>query len=45
MDEESFKKTCIKEKEKKGGTRQPFYCTWVRDFMLKQNAGRCWGSI
>jgi len=25
MDEESFKQTCIKEKEKRGGTQQPFY--------------------
>jgi len=40
MDEESFKKTCIKEKEKLGGTHQPFYGTWVAAFMLKQDAGR-----
>jgi len=25
MDEESFKNTCIKEKEKRGGPHQPFY--------------------
>jgi len=35
MDEEGIKKTCIKEKEKGGGTHQPFYCTWVADFMLR----------
>ena len=40
MDEEGFKKTCIKEKKKKGGIHQPFYSTWAADFMLKQDAGR-----
>jgi len=40
MDEESFKKTRIKEKGKRGGTHQPFYGTWVADFMLRQEAGR-----
>jgi len=40
MDKESSKKTCIKEKEKRGGTHQPFDGTWVVDFMLRQNAGR-----
>jgi len=40
MDEESFKKTCIKEKGKGGGTHQPFYGTWVADFMLRQDARR-----
>jgi len=40
MDEEGFKKTCIKEKKKKGGIHQPLYGTWVADFMLRQNAGR-----
>ena len=40
MDEEGFKKTCIKEKGKKGGTHQPLYSTWVADCMLKQDAGR-----
>ena len=40
MDEESFKKTCIKEKEKGGGIHQPFYGTWVADFMLRQDVGR-----
>jgi len=39
MDEEGFKKTCIKEK-KRGGIHQPFYCTWIADFMLRQDAGR-----
>jgi len=27
MDEDGFKKTCIKEKEKSGGIHQPFYST------------------
>jgi len=27
MDEESFKKTCIKEKDERGGTHQPFHGT------------------
>jgi len=36
MDNEGFKKTCIKEKEKRGGTHQPFYGTWVTDFILRQ---------
>jgi len=40
MDEESFKKTCIKEKEKRGGIHQPLYGTWAVDFMLGQDAGR-----
>jgi len=40
MDEESLKKTCIQKKEKRGGIHQPFYGTWVVDFMLKQDAGK-----
>jgi len=40
MDEECFKKTCIREKEKREDIHQPFYGTWVADFMLRQNAGR-----
>jgi len=40
IDEESFEKTCIKEKESRGGTHQPFYSTWVADFMLRQDAKR-----
>ena len=40
MEEESFKKTCIKEKEKRGGICQPLYGTRVADFMLRQDAGR-----
>ena len=40
MDEESFKKTCIQEKEKVGGIHQPFYGTWAADFMRIQDAGR-----
>ena len=40
MDEEGFKKTCIREKKKRGDIRQPFYGTWVADFMPSQDAGR-----
>jgi len=40
MDEEGFKKTCIKQKKKRGGIHQPFHGTWVADFMLRQDAGR-----
>jgi len=40
MDEEGFKKTCIEEKKKRGGIHQPFYGTWIADFILKQDAGR-----
>jgi len=40
MDEEGFKKTCIREKENRGDIHQPFYGTWVADFMLRQDAGR-----
>jgi len=40
MDEEGFKKTCIKEKKKRGGIHQPVFGTWVADFMLRQDAGR-----
>jgi len=40
MDEEGFKNNCIKEKKKRGGIHQPFYGTWVADFMLRQDAGR-----
>jgi len=29
MDEEGTKKTCIKEKKKRGDIHQPFYGTWV----------------
>jgi len=39
MDEESFKKTCIKQKGKGGDIHQPFYGTWVADVMLRQDAG------
>jgi len=38
LDEESFKKTCIKEKKKRGGIHQPLHGTWVVDFMLRQDA-------
>jgi len=40
MDEEGFKKICIREKKKRGDIHQPFYGTWVADFMLRQDAGR-----
>jgi len=40
MDEEGFKKTCIKEKKKRGGIYQPLYGTWVVDYMLRQDTGR-----
>jgi len=40
MDEESFIQTCIKEKRKRRGTQQPFYCTWVAYLILTQDAGR-----
>ena len=40
MNEERFKRTYIKEKEKRGGIHQPFDGTWVVDFMLRQNAGK-----
>jgi len=39
-DEEGFKKTCIREKKKRGDIHQPFYSTWVADFTLRQDAGR-----
>ena len=41
MDEEGFKKTCIRKIKKRGGIHwhQPFYGTWVADFMLRQDAG------
>jgi len=40
MDEEGFKKTGIKDKEKWGDIHQPFYSTRVADFTLRQEAGR-----
>jgi len=40
MDDEGFKKTCIREKKKWRDIHQPFYGTWVADFMLRQDAGR-----
>jgi len=40
MDEEGFKRTCIKEKEKRGGIHQPLYSTWTAEFMQRQDAGR-----
>ena len=38
MHAQRFKNTCIKKKKKKGGILQPFYSTWVVDFMLRQDA-------
>jgi len=39
MDQERFRETCsIKEKGKRGGIFQPFYGSWVVDFMLRQDA-------
>jgi len=40
MNEEGFKKTCIKKKGKGGGIHQPLYGKWAADFMLRQDAGR-----
>jgi len=40
MDEDGFKKTCIKENKSRGGIHPPFYGTWVADFMLRQDAER-----
>jgi len=40
MDEEGLKKTCTREKKKRGDIHQPFYSTWVVEFMLRQDAGR-----
>jgi len=37
-DEEVFKKTCIREKKKRGDIHQPFYGTWAADFMLRLHA-------
>jgi len=40
MDAKGFKETCIKEKKRKGDIHQPFYGTWVADFMQRQDAER-----
>ena len=40
MDEEGFKKTCIKENPKRETIHQPSYGAWVADFMLRQDAGK-----
>jgi hypothetical protein len=40
MEEEDFKKTCVKEEKKRGCIHQPLYGTWVADFMLRQDARR-----
>jgi len=41
MDEESFKKTCIKAKEKGGdGRHQLLYGTWVAALMLRQDVAK-----
>jgi len=39
MDEERFQNSCFKRKEEMGGIHQPFYSTWVADFMRRQDAG------
>ena len=39
MHAQRFKNTCIKKKKKKGGILQPFYSTWVVDFILRRDAG------
>jgi len=44
MDEEGFKKTCIRKKKKRGDIHQLFYGTWVEDFMLRQDAGRVYAG-
>jgi len=40
MEEEDFKKTCVKEEKKRGCIHQPLYGTWVADFMLRQDTRR-----
>jgi len=40
IDEERFKKTCIKENPKRETIHQPSYGAWVADFMLRQDAGK-----
>ena len=40
MDEERFKKTCMKDMGKRGGIHQSLYGTWVADFMLRQDVGK-----
>ena len=40
MDEEGFKKTCIREEKKRGAILQFFYGTWVANLMLRQDADR-----
>jgi len=35
MDEEDFKKTSIKKKQKRGGIHEPLYGTWAADSMLR----------
>jgi len=39
MDEDGFKKTRLKKNEKRRGTHQPLYGTWVADSMLRQVVG------
>ena len=34
------KRLVSRRRKKRGGTHQPFYSTWVADFMLRQDAGR-----
>ena len=35
MDEQDFKKTCIKEKQERGGNHEPLYGTWAADSRLR----------
>jgi len=39
MDDETFRNTCIREKEERGSIH-PFYSTWAQGFMLRKNAGK-----
>jgi len=39
------KRLVSRRKEKRGGTHQPLYGTWVRRFMLRQDAGRYAGEV
>ena len=37
---EGFKKTCMKEKKRRGGIHQPLYGTWILDFSLNETGCR-----
>jgi hypothetical protein len=48
MDEEISKKTCMKEKEKRGGFHQPLSSTWIADRSScsdRMQESLCWESI